>query len=313
MPSPKAMQAAVAAMGEGAAPNAAPPPVQSSAPAPETGGSSAAPAPAPETTPTDAPKATEPPKAVEQKSEPAPKVSDADRALLEKDKEIWQKQQALARAEKDLAEARRHADAFSLLQRDPIAFAEQHMPTDFYDRMTQRMLNQGKPSEDERYQALEASNKELREELHSLKTGIATKEQADKYERAASDYLANVRKALEGEGMRYGRAARNVDELARHFAVMHYQQTGQTLTPDETAAKVEQYVRDDYERMRNAFDATSSDAPPEPKPAPQSKTNGSEPKTLKNNIAGTPPAPESRMTRSGRIEAAVRALQSQRM
>jgi hypothetical protein len=190
--------------------------------------------------------------------EPAPAAkTDADLSpamlqLMQRERELYQREQEAKAAIKKAEEMKSLVD---LAQKDPVSFASQHMPQDFYETWTQRILNGGKETSVEQQRRLEARIEAAERALHE-----SSQSQKQKEERARVDqYLNNFEQVLaEDDSYEMVRTFPGVRDVAENVLNAQFQATGKVLTPAEIAETIrDSIVHSMYEQLSQTKTAQS--------------------------------------------------------
>lgn len=200
-------------------PDTAPPPTD-----PQSAGEPA-PDPAPPVVPDPAP--PEPP------APPAePPMSDAMLRILDKERDLYHREQ---RANEAVKKAEAAAGMLELAKSDPIKFAEQHLPQNFYETWTQRILNGGKATDAEAQQ-------QILSRVEAAEARAAQVEQAAQqreHRKSIDNHLDQVEVAFDSDdSFEMAKSFPNVREVSENLLNSHYQQTGKVLTPVEIAETI---------------------------------------------------------------------------
>ncbi len=144
-----------------------------------------------------------------------------------------------------------------LMQENPVAWAQQHGGSDFYNRMTTDMLRQ--QGVEPEAQTVDSQVATLRQELQQLRQEQVQREQAHHEEqtvhsqnKAASDYMGEVRNALSADGHELTRAWPGVEDDVANLVVAWKEEYGEILTPGQAIDKISSKVRDHYTRLSQA-------------------------------------------------------------
>jgi hypothetical protein len=247
-----------------------------------------------------APAAPEP---VAQEAAPAAAATPAADPALDKSYEaVMARDAELRRAEEELKARQQQIQAqmdefqksqqlLQQMQADPVAFVEQHLPQDTFDRYAQRKLaemNQPQQAQQPQSGAEMAEIKRKIDEYESKLNAMQTEAAAKEQQQALNEYVGQARAAyaapLDGGEDKFAllRAWPNVDQELVQLTSAHLQQTGQVLSPADAVAKLNEIVTNRYAELSKAVAPKSATPQPAAEvPQPQQTTP-----VVTNDMAG---------------------------
>lgn len=278
-----AVQAIAAVDGGATPPEPAPEPTADTPPldaalAPDATPDAAAP---PEPEPA-APEPEPPPAATE------PELSPAMLQLMSRERDLYQREQEVKAALKQADEAK---GMLELARSDPVAFANQHLPQDFYETWTQRILNGGKETSPEQQKRLEARVAATEQMVRQQEEAQRAKEERQRVD----GYLDSVVELFDtDESYEMCKTFPGIRDVAENVLNAQFRATGKVLTPAEIATTLrDSIVNDLFAKLsqtkvaRSIWEKHNAAAPPAPA-APKAKSPGTAaPKTLSNSLEGS--------------------------
>lgn len=230
--------------------------------------------------------APEAPKAV---APPAPDASDEVPPewleKLEADSKSWRSEQQRKQEKSELDQLRQErAEQEALRQRDPLEYARKYLGDDFYDKITRRLLNDGKLTAEEKVKHVETEAERLKRENDELRTKISQKDQ----ETHVNQYLGDVSKVLDQPQYALTREWPGIQSDIIDLTNKWHSAYGQVLTPQEVVSKIDVIVRQRWRRLKQAEGAASPEekkAPEAPPKQTQHSGQASTPRTITNDMA----------------------------
>lgn len=219
-------------------------------------------------------------------------------ALSRKEKEILNERQAIAAekaaVEADKARMQKIVTAVANAKANPMALLTEAGVT--YDELTRYILNDGKPSPEDRIAELDNKLEEERrarisaEEKRELERQQADEayitKMIDDYRKETNDHIASNPEAYESI-IAYDAQDEVFSAIRDHFA-----ETGKILSPEEAAKQVEAELDSIIEKTLKLNKVQAKLKPPEPEPkkttAEPPKTTRTPPKTLSTSHVSSP-------------------------
>ena len=287
-----AVERAMAALDDKSEPAAAPPPAPAAEPAQEA-------AAAPET-----PK-TEPVKAEGKPGEPTvaerfAAMAKRERQMVERDRAIKEREAKLAERKAALKAAEERRAGYA---QDPLKALSDMGLT--YEDLTKRVLDKTDPSAQQSMaiRQLGEQVEQAKREAAAAKEAIAkaqAEREAAEAERAKAGFKAEVTSHIKANADKYELVSLYGQEGLVYATIeAEYERSGEMLTVDQAAEKVEKYLEAEAEKALKAKKFASKLQPPAPRPAAP---------TLTNAVTPAPAPAKGKLTEAERFAAAVAAL-----
>lgn len=245
-----------------------------------------------------APAPEQPPSQPAVPAAPAEPVTPAQEAIsaewqekLRRDAEDFRTQKALKEMREEHARLRAEAEERDrLLAQDPYAFAQKYLPKNFYEQMTERLINDGKAKPEQELSVKDREIQELRQRLEMQERQKAEAEQ----NQALQGYMSEAAQVMQDEKYALTRSWPGVENEIIDLVAQWHNVYGQVLPASEAIAKIDAVVRQRWQQLQQAAGTASpqpeGDKKPSAKsaPAPKQATPGTpatEPKTLTNEMA----------------------------
>ena len=292
-----AVERAIAALDATEKPAATPPAVE--APPSEPAKADAAPEPAPAAQEAKAEPAPDPKPKEPTAAERFAAMARKEKQIVERDRSLKDREAKLAEREAAIKAAEDRRQGYS---QDPLKALSDLGLT--YEDLTKLVLNKTDPSAQQALamrqlaEQVEQAKREAAAAKEAIARAQAEREAAEK-EHTTAAFKGEVGSFLKANAEKYELIeATDSQELVFATVQAEFERTGEMLTLEQAADKVETFLEQRLERVAKAKKLAAKIAPPKPPPAP----------TLTNAVTPAPPPARPRMTEAERFQAALAAL-----
>ena len=244
------------------------------------------------------------PVAPEPKKDPlSPKFA----ALTRKEKELRTREIALKERE---AKAQGWESDTKTFKENPLEFMKKHGLS--YEQLTHMILNDGKPTQDQKNSSLEERVTNLTKQIEEKE--LRQKEEAEKQsqaqvEQVVASFKSDITDFIKTNFEKYELiATAQAEESVYELVEAHYQQNGRVLSISEAADQVEAYLEEESRKFLGLkkFQKKESSSDPVPHPG-SSKSEQPSSKTLSNSMSSS--ASSNRpLTEAEHLERAIQML-----
>lgn len=242
-------------------------------------------------------------------------------ALARKEKGLVEKEKGLSEREKTLAEREAKLAGYESLKdrakKDPVSVMNELDMS--YEQLTRMILNDGKPTDEDKVAELERKVEEERQARIAKEKAEADRELAAQKEwvdRQFAWYKDSIKRTVASAPDEYELIiANDAQDLVWSVTEEWFNETGEILPPAEAAKRVEAHLTAEAEKLLKTKKLSAKLAPQSP-PAEQAKANGADPiteaartlrsaRTLTNSQTHSDPTPKPQaLSREERIKAA---------